>query len=69
MKLIMIGDTTYASDPTKSHVSYRVYTSATGKKFYTRVHGIWYYAYPVPPTGFRVGGRVPRNLIGTLKHA
>jgi len=66
MKLIQIGDTTYASDPTNSHKSYTVYTTESGKKFYTRVVGQWRYAYPVPPTGFRVGGRVPKNVAGHL---
>jgi len=66
MRLIQIGDTTYVSDPTKSHKSYTVYTTETGKKFYTRVYGYWYYAYPVPPTGFRVGGKVPKNVSAHL---
>ena len=66
MKLFEIGDTTYSSDPTKRHKSYTVYTTATGEKYYTRVSGRWHYAHPVPPTGFRVGKLVPRNVVAHL---
>ncbi len=66
MILFGIGDTTFASDPTGRRKSYTVYTTATGKKFYTRIDGRWFYAYPVPPTGFRVGKRVPKNVAGHL---
>jgi len=65
-KLDRVGDTTYSSEPSGLHKSYAVYTTRTGKKFYARVSGIWHYAYPVHPTGFRVGGRVPKNLIAAL---
>ena len=66
MKLFTVGDTTYSSDPKGRHKSHTVFTTETGKKFYARVDGFWYYAYPVPPTGFRVGKRVPRNVVATL---
>lgn len=65
MKLIQIGDTTYASDPTKGHHSYTVYMTETGKKYYTRAAGRWHYAYP-ERIGFRIGGRVPKNVAGHL---
>ena len=54
-RLIAIGDTTFASDPLKQHKSYKVYTSKTGKRFYTLIRGVWYLAHPVYPTGFKVG--------------
>lgn len=66
MKLIPIGDTTFKSDPLGAHRSYTVYTTDTGKKSYTWANGAWHYAYPVYPTGYRVGKRVPKNVAGLL---
>lgn len=66
MRLIAVGDTTFASDPAKGHHSYTVYTTETGKNYYTRVALHWRYAHPVFPTGFRVGGRVPNNVAAHL---
>ncbi len=65
MKLIAVGDTTYASDPLKGHHSYTVYATETGKKLYVRAAGHWHYAYQ-ERIGYRVGGRVPKNVAGHL---
>lgn len=65
MKLIPVGDTTYASDPTKSHKSYTVYTTENGKREYTRVLGKWHYAHQ-ERIGYRVGRRVPKNVASRL---
>jgi hypothetical protein len=69
MKLISVGDTTYSSDPLKGHHSYPVYWTATGKKYYVWVAGRWYFAVPVPPTGFKITRPIPKNLIGLLSKA
>lgn len=67
MKLFRVGDTTFKSDPTGRHKSHPVFTTETGDKFYTRAYGVWFYAHPVPPTGFRVGRKVPKNVSARLR--
>lgn len=66
IKLIQIGDTTFSSDPAGEHKSFTVSTTASGTKFFTRVRGRWHFAHPVPPSGFKVGKRVPPNVIARL---
>ena len=75
-KWAAIGDTTFASDPQKSHKSYPVITGATGKRFYVLVSAParenwkkaeaptgWYFAVPVYPHGFKITRRVPRGKV------
>jgi len=66
MKLIAVGDTTFASDPAKRHRSYVVFTTPHSRAHYARVNRGWRYASPVYPTGYKVGRPVPLALAGTL---
>ncbi len=70
-KWFPIGDTTYDSDPTDSHKSYTVFTSAGMKHYYVRVNGKTYYAKPASYTGFDVTtkvpvGKVPAGLVSAM---
>lgn len=73
MDLWLVGDTTYDSDPTKSHHSYSVYTTPSQKTYYTRVPQsggtFWRYAHPVMPIGFKVGALVPARVAGRLNNS
>lgn len=70
MKLIAVGDTTFASDPAKTHRSYVVFTTEHGRGHYARdMNRRWHYVSAVYPSGYKVGRPVPLGLARTLTAA
>ncbi len=71
IKLVVVGYTTYRSNPVGGHKSYFVYAaeSGSGDRYYTKIHGLWYYARPAPNSGFDVlkNKLVPRSVIARFR--